>query len=472
MKTLLHRLLLLGSILASCSAARAAFSPAIVAADSRWVIYADMNALRESVVGKELLLAAQKAQFQNTGGTIALDFQKVLATVGTITAYGANLSSDPKGIDGTLVVQGTPDLRKIAESILLQATIASPKDVAELTDLPFPAYALMGGPKKDAPEIQLVFAFPPEPIVLVSKSKAQLIKAREVFRGTADSLAKSSTAPLAKLIGGAKNSFLFGASLVPSEKIFPDNAPQARILQMASAGSIAFGENGPDTVAHAELTASSPAMAEKLRKILEGMTAMLSLAESTDKQLTDFLNATTVAKNGDRVTLDLAYPSTRLAAMTQTLQQLQAPQETRPAPRPPQMTSGKVVAEWTAERVAAPATGAAPLAWRPIENVELKNGSTITLGRQTNGGRNIRFDQIEISPAQGGGAPLVFRPEFMKAAGGHGNMAQFQFPGADGSYTLNVAYLNDPDGKATYAVSVRDPAPRSVPTPADTKSKL
>ena len=469
MKKISAGLLSLTLALTAATAARAAFSPAIVAADSRWVVYADMNALRDTVVGKELLAAAQKAQFQNTGGTIALDFQKVLATVGTITAYGANLSADPKLIDGTLVVQGTADLRKIAESLLLQATIASPKDVTELTDLPFPAYALMGGPNKAAPEMQVVIAFPPEPIVLVSKSKAQLIKARDVFRGSAASLAKAPASPLAKLLGGAKNSFLFGASLVPSEKIFPDTAPQARILQMASSGSIAFGENGPDTFAHAELMASSPAMAEKLRKILEGMTAMLSLAESTDKQLTDFLNATQVAKNGEVVTLDLSYPSVRLAAMAQTLQKLQQPEAPRSAPRPPQMTNGKTIAEWKAEAVAAPSAASGEPVWRTVENVALKNGSTITLGRMSNGGKNVRYDQVEIAPAQGGGAPLVFRPEFMKATGVRGNMAQFQFPGGDGLYTVKVAYINDPDGKTAYAVSVRDPAPR--PTPAETKAK-
>ena len=84
--------------------------------------------------GKELINEAQKAQFQHTGGTIAVDLQKVLATVGTVTAYGANLSTDPKMVDGALVAQGTPDLRKIAESQLLQATISSPERVTELTD--------------------------------------------------------------------------------------------------------------------------------------------------------------------------------------------------------------------------------------------------------------------------------------------------------------------------------------------------
>jgi hypothetical protein len=105
-----------------------------------------------------------------------------------------------------------------------------------------------------------------------------------------------------------------------------------------------------------------------------------------------------------------------------------------------------------------------------IENVELKNGSLITLGRSLNGGRNVRFEQVEIAAASGGGSPLTFRPEFMRAVGSRGNLAQFPFPGSDGVYTLTATYLNDPDGKAAYAVSVRDPAPRSSSAP-ESKAK-
>lgn len=441
--------------------ASAAFSPAIVGADAQWVVYADLNSLRDSTLGKQLIETAQKAQFQVANGTVGVDVPKVLATVGTITAYGTNMSTDPKKLDGTLVVQGTPDLRKIVESLLLQATIGSPKDVSEVTDLPFPAYAITShsNAANSAPAMEVVIAFPPEPIVLVSKSRAQILKARDVFRGSADSLAKARSSQLTKLLGGAPNALLFAASVVPSEKIFPDNGPQARILQMANASAIALGERGPDIFAHVDLSASSSAMAEKLMKILEGLTAMLSLAETTDKQLMEFLNSTTVARNGDMVTLDLSYSSARLAQMVQNLQQAQKPPEPRPA-RASMMISGKALAEWHAE-AATDAPDKITTATRTIENVALKNGTTITFGRQSNGGKNIGFDRVEITPADGTDAPLVFRSEFMKVFGSRGNMAQFQFPGADGTYTLKVTYRNDPDGKATYAVSLKDPNPSS-----------
>ena len=172
--------------------AQAAFNPAIVSAEARWIVYADLDALRGSAPGRELVDALQKAQREATDGTIGLDIPKVLTTVGSLTAYGINLSKDPEAIDGALIAQGTADLRKIAESVLLQGTLAEPKVFSEVTDLPFPAYAINDPKAPESTRMQLIVAFPPEPIVLLSKSRAQLLKARDVFRGTAPSLAIAS----------------------------------------------------------------------------------------------------------------------------------------------------------------------------------------------------------------------------------------------------------------------------------------
>src|SRR5688572_1520624 len=432
-------ILAVGTLVITVSAA-APYNPAVVGNDARWVVYADFDGLRNSTLGKEVVNAIASAQSAATGGVIGIDIAKVLTTVGSLTAYGTNLSKDPKAMDGALIAQGTADLRKIVESILLQGTLAEPNVFAEVSDLPFPAYSILDPKAPEATRMQLIVAFPPEPIVLVSKSKAQLVKARDVFRGSAPSLTKGGAPELTKLDVKAAGAYVFAASIVPSEPIFPQNAPQARMLQLARSGAIAFGEKGPDLFAHAELIASSDQNAEKLMKILQGMTAMLSLAETNDAQLGEFLNATTVAREKDAVTLHLAYPSDRLMKMTQTLR---AQAEARPVNRQPSIVHGKSVAEWNADEVSAP-EGAEPnaLSWRTIENVPLVNGSTISLGRWANGGRNAKFDRVEIVPADGAGSPLVFKADFMR---NRGTMSQVQFPGTDGVYTLKVAFVNDPE---------------------------
>lgn len=240
---------------------------------------------------------------------------------------------------------------------------------------------------------------------------------------------------------------------MPDENLIPDG-PQARILKMANAGSLALGERGANTFARAELVATDEATADKLMKILQGMSAMLSLAETSDKQLGEFLNATNVSRNDRNVSLALAYPTDRILAMAQNLQKQQSPAPRNAPSRPAQqpITSGRTISEWSA--IAVLEAGAdTPLVRRVIENVELKNGATISLGRQGNGGKPTRFDRVEISASAG--APLIFGSSMMRTV--RGNMSQFQFPGTDGVYTIAVAYVNDPDGKTRYAVSVRDP---------------
>lgn len=487
MKKALFALTLLSLPLCSVLRVDAAVDASVVSADARWLVYADLNALRQSAVGKELLTLGEKAKLDTEAGQVGIDWQKLLATIGSATAYGTNLSPDPSQIDGTLIVRGGPDLKKIAESLLIQANLANPKEVAELTDLPFPAYVIKENrrpakpaakdaqdgaetkapaPKRGRPSepLEVIIAFPKEPVVIVSKSKAQIIKAGEVVRGASPSLAKTASSPLAKFLKSSDDAYLFTASTVPTDGLVPEEGPQARILKMANSGAIAIGGRGDNIFAHSDLVASSDQMAEKLMKILQGITAMLSLAETNDKALADFLNSAKVDREGKTVTLDLSYSEARMATMIKNLQQKNGPSNSTPP-----MLNGRSLAEWQAEAGPTPVEGTpAPIVSRTLPGITLKSGTTLTLARATNGGRNIRYNRVEITPADGAGAAMTFTTEFMRTAGPRGNWQQFQFPGADGSYTLKVFYVNDPEGKATFAVSAKDPRPAVEP---ETKTK-
>jgi len=493
MKSLRSCLFLLAGLLLAVSPARAAFNPAYVSSDARWVVYADLESLRASSLGKELVDRVEKAQLQSNKMPLGIDVQKVFTTLGTVTAYGSNFSTEPSNLDGALVIQGTADLRKIAEAALVQATITTPERVRDIAGQPFPIYAIFpDGPIKDAAtaEAQQVFvAFPPEQFIFVSKSQAQLLRAREIVLGHAPSLARNPDSPLASLIGNAHSAYLFAASSVPPDAVLPQaDATQSRILKMSRAGSLSLGENGPKTFIHAELLASSDAMADKLVKILQGMTAMVSLTENSDKDLTDFINSATVARNDDTVTLNLAYSSAKLSEMIQNVLPAAMANAAGVAggarsPRDVRQSYGKVISEWKAPaqdpvKEGTPAV-ADTLLWQTIENVSLTPTSVITIASNTRGrvilGKNARFDRIEVSPSAGG-SPLTFRAEYMKVVFGYqpdgkaaGSKllaartpvaaAQVQFPGAEGSYTIRVAYMSGADDITTLSLSVKDQAP-------------
>ena len=150
----LSRLALLPLPLLMLCPVHADINPSNIAADAQWVVAIDLNDLRNSTLGKGLMDMAQKQMAIETArnpqaadlvvGNIRINYQKFSEMVGSVTAYGSNFSPDPKQMDGALVFQGTPDLRKIAEALALQGTLVAPDKVKELKDLPFAAYELGG----------------------------------------------------------------------------------------------------------------------------------------------------------------------------------------------------------------------------------------------------------------------------------------------------------------------------------------
>ena len=468
MKIYLFPFFALGFVLQPLTVSRAELDQSIVPAESRWVVSLDLDAARESPLGKELLAMLDLPSIGGAGVvSLRLDPQKILATIGTATAYGSNFSKDPKQIDGVLILQGTADLRKLAEGYIAQATITTPDAALEIKDLPFEAYALQNN---------VIVAFPKEPIVLISQSKAQLIKALEVFRTHKGSLARTG-GPLTALLPQPGKPSLVAVCLVPDgSELASGEGPQARVLQMANAGSLVLGTDVQTTTAQISLAANSEELAEKLQKIIQGVAAMASLAETDDKDLATFLQSVSIKRTGKQVSLALSYPTEGIVRMVKSMN------TSAPAPadfgdfvnghRPP---AGDVIAEWIADQdIGQPAPTQEGLVTRTIENVPLKNGTLITLTGRRNQGAHARIDYVDIVPSAGG-QPLRFEAENMKLSGyrsealpfaSRGKLiianretgtAQFEFPGVDGAYTLMVRYVDESDGKSTFTISTLAP---------------
>lgn len=442
------------------------FSPALVPAEARWVVHVDFDHLRESAPGKKLLAAVTAAHPAMGDSNIKIDLQKVLATLSTLTAYGSNFSQDPKAIDGTLVVQGSSDLRKIVEGLVAEATVSHPEHITETKELSFEAYTVTGG-KDD--KGTLIVGFPKEPIILLGKSKPHLEQAYAVFRRKAPSLLTASST-LGALVPKEPGAYILAASVIPSEDVFPKNAPHARVLQMANSGSFALGENAKLTYAHLQLGATSGEMAEKLMKIIQGMTAMLSLAESNDKQLEEFAKSVTVQRQDNNVRLSISYPSERVAEMIAKVTEDRPHRPMAPAPEE------KTVATWKGDKKATDtAVEADSLVTRTIENVKLSNGAQVTLAARRETGESARIDYVEIVGQGSPSAPLHFEAESLRANGFRSENASYasggkllalsqrngtarlQFPGLDGLYTIKVRYLDDPNGTATFTLTTREP---------------
>jgi hypothetical protein len=325
MKKLLCCLSLAVACLAGPLPAHATPNPSHVSADAVWAFQADFNAMRETALGKEFIKFLRSQKF-STNNFLALNTDKVLGAIGSITAY------DEKDGSGGFLLHGSDELRKIVEAIFVNATLQKETTTdtfvvtySEIQGAPFPTYSVRIKPKPgiksdlppDLPES--VFAFPPEPVILVGESQAQITLLREVLLGSKPSLAQTPDAALAQSMREAGDAYLyFGTTSLPSEKT-AGNAPQSRILRLSKSASLAIGESGPQTFARAHLLADSEATAAKLLKVVEGLTAMLSLAESKDADINAFLNSVKVHKSNQTVTTEISYPSARILNMFQTL---------------------------------------------------------------------------------------------------------------------------------------------------------
>ncbi len=456
-----------------CTLARADFEPTTVPADAKWMFHLDLNALRESAIGKEMITLIEKNAVIPNAANLQIDVKKVVATLNSATAYGTTFSKNEKEIDGTLILRGTDELRKIAEGLAAQFSISNPADVIEVKGLPFPAYSIKG---------EVTVAFPPEPIIIVSRSKPQLLKAYDLCRGKGPSSTRESSS-LKKLIPKNRPLLVFAASEVPNtDGLFPENAPQARILKMASSASVAIGQNDKLTTATIQLVATDDELADKLLKIVQGLTAMLSLTQSSDQQLSTFLQSVKTERHDRTIVVSLAYPTDGLIQMIHKIDESgnrgKQNRTTKDGQPIKIVTPGKTIATWTADQeTTTPGIAPETLFTRTIENVALKNGTIIVLHGKRDAGENARYDNVEIIPAAGG-FPLRFEAENMTlrryrveksphASGGKciilensaTGEARFEFPGIDGTYTIKVRYVDENDGKATFSVTTQDPEP-------------
>lgn len=460
----------------------AAINPAIVPSGSKWVAYADFNAMRESALGERLLavLKEQKLlEVESANSPILPDIPKIMAAIGTVTAYGDSLSGKPEEMDGALVIQGNDTkLRAIAEGIVAHFLLNDPDHIVELTDLPFEAYRVHG---------EIVVGFPSEPIIVVSRSTKSLSDGLAAFRGQGDTLAKKPGA-LGDMLPKENNYYFYGASVMPSVDMGDGNTPQARILKMTQAAALSLGEVDGNVMANANLIAADKDTAQRLTKIVNGMTALLSLAQSEEADLVAFIDSVKVQQTDRRVGVRMGYPAAKLIALVES--QVNREEHEREAARRRAearfTVDGDVIAEWKSDEDNGPAVEGLD-AGVPVTHttapVALQPGMVLNFNAIMPGNERARIDYVDIVPVDAGSGER-FELEFMRltnarivpfegASGaevvlfgtGRGlGRAQLVFRGAAGQYRFKMGYLKDSESPIHFKVSAQAPGTSSVPS--------
>lgn len=299
----LARILALG--VAACGVSWAGpLQKAQVAADARWVIHLDVEALLKADLGKTLASAAldpylsKAASELKTRLGVEFDWRRIRS----LTVYGSDFTG-PEQQRGVLLVDTDMDVAKAFETALARFSAGEGHDdrpLVRVADESTPLYCI---------HQELYVSAPAGKPVVVSRTRPNLTKAREVFTGAAPNLGGS------KGFGEfcqADEGFFFLAAAQGFSEAAPV-PPQARVLKMADGLRLSLGEISGQVQASLALSTKNSDGARQVQQVVQGMLALAVLGGSEDPDLQMVLNGTRVSLSERVVTLNLSVPSGKIS---------------------------------------------------------------------------------------------------------------------------------------------------------------
>ena len=270
-----------------------------VAADAKWLLHLDVDALVGTELGKfiarEFIDPQANKLAAGLRGPFGIEFD--WHQIHAITAYGMDFR-DPEKANGVLLVRSDLDVPAALEQVmekLAEAGGGGRAPLRKVQDAPFPIYCFQDS-IYGAPVGKDLFA--------VARSASQLEKAARVVEGKAPNIASSDRLPLRP---GQPAGFLTVA-IADAAAAGAGLPPQARVLKEARGLQLVAGEKADKVFINAALDAKDAEVAEQLQQTLLGAIAFAKLSDVDNKDLQQLAQAAKVGGNQKTVTLDLQVP--------------------------------------------------------------------------------------------------------------------------------------------------------------------
>jgi len=266
-----------------------------IAADAKWVVHLDFEALRKSKVGSHLITGLLQPKIEGNHFIKKANLSINLTNISSLTAYGPQFEKDGEGI---LLLSTTADVKKDMDTLVGMASLSEneKKDVTMVQQKPFPLYNV----KDD------IFIAPlTGNTVILAKSREQIDSARELAGGKGESLAK---AQVFKDYPDAANAFILVMA-----KGFNDSAkipPQAQVLRETEGGRLAIGEKDQNLFLNLMFKGKDEESSTKIQQVLQGIVALVSMSQQ-NKDVTDLASATKIASEGRNVSVTLQFPTAK-----------------------------------------------------------------------------------------------------------------------------------------------------------------
>lgn len=296
--------LLLGLSLGAAALA-GPLQPAHIAADARWLIHLDLEALQPTTVGQTLAREAIEPKMSEAAAALKLHlgFDFDWRRIRSLTLYGWEYGG-PERLRGVMLMDTDLDLVTAFDRALQKQAEwghAQDGDLQLIEGGPQPLYCI----KED-----LYVALQPGAPAILGKARRTTLRARQVLIGGAPNL---NTAPgLANLANAGRGEFLlvaaegFGAAA-------PDT-PQARVLKMADTLRFSLAETAGQLQAALNLGTRSAETAQQMLQVIQGMTALVALSQTDNADLQKLVNGLRASVNDRQLQLWLTLPAADVAA--------------------------------------------------------------------------------------------------------------------------------------------------------------
>jgi hypothetical protein len=262
--------------------------PGTVAADAKWLVHLDFDALRESKVAqhaREAILTRPRvkeilAKVQEATG---IDLEKDLHG---LTAYGSGF----KPRSGVVIAYVHIDRDKLVALMKTRPDFKSTTD----DDLDLYSWTEGNGDRKH----EVVVAFPKKDrVAVIAGSAEQVMRAIAVLRG---GRGLSSSSPL---IGDApqEGTILRAAVAGLGEAELP---VKIDMLKRIDHVSLLAGENDGTDFDHIRITTTDDETAKQLKSIAEGIKSMIDLRLDKEPDLKKTVDATTIEQNDKTISID------------------------------------------------------------------------------------------------------------------------------------------------------------------------
>jgi len=274
--------------------------------NAKWLAHVDVDALEESLIGQYLIDHLKREIAKGNDSNISFNLDEILKEVHSVTAYGTTFDEEPD-MNSVLLMQTGNRAQAIVEGVLasMEIEMEGKTGFKEIEGAPFPTY-LFGN--------ETYISFPNKNLIMASKSLGMIATAMDVV----DNRSKSIDEVDSDLILKGSDSFIFVAT-ANGFNDFKDIPAQARILQKATGGRIAIGEDDSMLKANITLTTLSSEVSNQLARIVHGMLALVSFAEVDHQSLLLLTQNIKVSHGEKHVTIDMSYPTEDLTKMVESL---------------------------------------------------------------------------------------------------------------------------------------------------------